>query len=70
MHRSVLAALAASALAGAAAAQPFPAKPIRFIVPFAPAEAAGTPPEEFGRFLVPGHARWSEAVKAANVTVQ
>jgi tripartite-type tricarboxylate transporter receptor subunit TctC len=34
------------------------------------AEVAGTTPEEFGQFLVREHARWSEAVKAANVTVQ
>jgi tripartite-type tricarboxylate transporter receptor subunit TctC len=34
------------------------------------AEVAGTTPEEFGQFLAREHARWSEAVKAANVTVQ
>jgi tripartite-type tricarboxylate transporter receptor subunit TctC len=34
------------------------------------AEVAGTSAEEFGRFLAREHARWSEAVKAANVTVQ
>jgi tripartite-type tricarboxylate transporter receptor subunit TctC len=34
------------------------------------AEIAGTTPEEFGQFLGREHARWSEAVKAANVTVQ
>jgi tripartite-type tricarboxylate transporter receptor subunit TctC len=34
------------------------------------AEVAGTSAEEFGQFLGREHARWSEAVKAANVTVQ
>jgi tripartite-type tricarboxylate transporter receptor subunit TctC len=34
------------------------------------AEIAGTTPEAFGEFLGREHARWSEAVKAANVTVQ
>jgi tripartite-type tricarboxylate transporter receptor subunit TctC len=34
------------------------------------ADIAGTTAEEFGRFLASEHARWSAAVKAANVTVQ
>jgi tripartite-type tricarboxylate transporter receptor subunit TctC len=34
------------------------------------AEIAGTTPEAFAEFLGREHARWSEAVKAANVTVQ
>ncbi len=34
------------------------------------AEIAGTTPEEFGQFLAREHARWSEAVKAANVRVE
>jgi len=33
-------------------------------------EVAGTTPEAFAEFLGREHARWSEAVKAANVTVQ
>ena len=34
------------------------------------ADVAATTAEEFGRFLAAEHARWSAAVKAANVTVQ
>ena len=34
------------------------------------ADVAATTTEEFGRFLAAEHARWSAAVKAANVTVQ
>jgi tripartite-type tricarboxylate transporter receptor subunit TctC len=34
------------------------------------AEIAGTTPVAFAEFLGREHARWSEAVKAANVTVQ
>ena len=34
------------------------------------AEIAGTTPEEFAQFLAREHARWSEAVKAANVKVE
>ena len=34
------------------------------------AEVAGTTPDEFGQFLAREHARWSEAVKAANVKVE
>jgi tripartite-type tricarboxylate transporter receptor subunit TctC len=34
------------------------------------AEVAGTTAEEFGQFLAREHVRWSEAVRAANVTVQ
>jgi tripartite-type tricarboxylate transporter receptor subunit TctC len=34
------------------------------------ADVAATPVEDFGRFLAAEHARWSAAVKAANVVVQ
>ena len=34
------------------------------------AQIAGTTPEEFAQFLAREHARWSEAVKAANVKVE
>ena len=34
------------------------------------AEAATATPEEFGRFLDREHARWSVAVKAANVKIE
>ena len=34
------------------------------------AEVTGTTPDEFGQFLAREHARWSEAVKAANVKVE
>ena len=34
------------------------------------ADVAATTTEEFGRFLAAEHARWSAAVKAANVVVQ
>jgi tripartite-type tricarboxylate transporter receptor subunit TctC len=34
------------------------------------ADVAATSVEEFGRFLGAEHARWSAAVKAANVVVQ
>ena len=33
-------------------------------------DVAATSPDEFGRFLLAEHQRWSAAVKAANVTVQ
>jgi tripartite-type tricarboxylate transporter receptor subunit TctC len=34
------------------------------------ADVAITTPEEFGKFLDAEHARWSQAVKAANVKIE
>jgi tripartite-type tricarboxylate transporter receptor subunit TctC len=72
--KRLLAALALASAWAAALAQPFPAKPLRVVVPFAPGGVADSSARvisaEFAAQIRADLARWEKVVRQANIRIE